>query len=178
MLRSAIKFALTSVTGTVAAIAIVLGGNYWTYSRLTHEVEVGVIAFERQGDGYLASFVTGNNDPQYFVLKGDEWQLDTRLIKWKSWATLLGKDTLYQLDRISGRYRDARKAREELPSLADLGGPGLLDLWTLARDYPDVFFMVDAQYGSSVFLPMEDGVSYRISMSNTGVLARRIEEAL
>jgi hypothetical protein len=88
----------------------------------------------------------------------------------------LGRDTLYQLDRISGRYVDARRARTERPSLVDLRGPQWLDLWALARDYPQALFMIDAQYGSSVFLPMRDGATYRISMSSTGVLARRTDE--
>jgi len=173
LLRSAFKFGLTGLGGGLAAVALLLGSNFWGYSRLTHESEVGAIEFKRQGDVYLAVLSTPHNDKKSFTLKGDEWQLDTRLIKWKAWATLLGKDTLYQLDRISGRYRDAQKQLEERPSLVDLRENGVVDVWALARDYPDILFMIDAQYGSSVFLPMEDGVSYRITMSNTGVLARR-----
>jgi hypothetical protein len=160
----------------MVAITLLLGGNLWTYSRLTHEVQVGEIRFEKQDGGYLATFAMPDGPKKQFVLKGDEWQLDTRIVKWRSWATLLGKDTLFRLDRISGRYRDPGRAARELPSLVDLRESPWPDIWSMARDYPKLMFMVDAEYGSSVFLPMRDGESYRITMSDTGVLARRVEQ--
>lgn len=175
MFRSALKLGLTSLGGAAAAIALLLGGNIWSYSRLTHETEIGIITFEQQGAVYQVSFFEPGGDAKQFVLQGDEWQLDARLIKWKSWANLLGKDTLYQLDRLSGRYRDAQRAQKETPSLVDLRETAMIDIWALARDFPGAFFMVDAQYGSSVFLPMKDDAAYRITVSNTGVLARPID---
>ena len=154
MLRSTLKLGVSGALGAIAGVGLLLGSNFWTFSRLTHESDVGTISFR---------------------LAGDEWQLDTRVIKWKAWTNLLGKDTFYQLDRFAGRYQDARVALNSPPSLVDLRDSPVIDIWELARDYPDTLFMVDAQYGSSVFLPMRDGYTYRISMSNSGVLARRIE---
>jgi len=178
LVRSAIKLGLTGATGAIAAIMLLLGGNLWSYSRLTHEADIGVISFVKHNDGFQVSLAIPEQGTQYFELKGDQWQLDTRIIKWKAWATLLGQDTLYQLDRVTGRYQDADMARRSMPTLIDLGSADMVDIWALARRFPDLFFMVDAQYGSSVFLPMEDRVSYRLSMSNTGVLARRVEETV
>ena len=51
-------------------------------------------AYDRRADG---SFLT---------LRGDEWQMDARVVNWKPPATLLGLDPIYQLDRLSGRYSD------------------------------------------------------------------------
>ena len=178
MLHAAVKFGFAGVFGAIVGAVVLVGSNLWTYSRLTHEADVGSISFQALGpELYQVVFVDASSgDRRRFQLAGDEWQLDTRIIKWTSWVNLLGRDTLYQLDRISGRYVDARRALAQPPTLVDLRGSQWLDLWELARDYPKALFVVDAQYGSSVFLPMQDGASYRISMSNTGVLARRTDE--
>jgi hypothetical protein len=45
-----------------------------------------------------------DGERETFVLDGDEWQLDARVLKWHGAATLLGLDTGYRLDRIGGRY--------------------------------------------------------------------------
>lgn len=176
LFKSVFKVGIGGIGGAILAFSVLLGGNLWTYARLTHEAEVGTISFTQRQDSYLATISFPDQPTRQFDLKGDEWQLDTRILKWKPWATLLGKDTYYQLDRVSGRYRDPEQARNTLPSVADLRDAKWLDIWGLARDYPSLLFMVDAEYGSSVFLPILDGVSYRITMSDSGVLARRIED--
>jgi len=177
VLHAAVKFGFAGLIGAVLGSVLLVGSNLWTYSRLTHEADIGTISFQVLGpERYQVVFVDASGDARRFELAGDEWQLDTRIIKWTSWVNLLGRDTLYQLDRISGRYVDARRARAEPPSLVDLRGSPWLDLWDLAREYPQALSMIDAQYGSSVFLPMQDGATYRVSMSNTGVLARRTDE--
>ena len=43
---------------------------------------------------------------RFLTLRGDEWQMDARVVNWKPPATLLGLDPIYQLDRLSGRYSD------------------------------------------------------------------------
>ncbi len=175
LIRSAMKFGVGGLVGAAATVSVLLGSNFWTYSRLTNEVEIGLIEFQKVDGGYRATLSSPYSEQDEFLLAGDEWQLDTKLIKWKAWATLLGKDPLFQLDRISGRYSNIEQARNGKPTLVALTETSAFDLWSWARDYPDLLFMVDAQYGSSVFLPMHNGAAYRITMSNTGVLARRVE---
>jgi len=157
-------------------VAAALLSNLWTYSRLTHEVEVATISFQRLAPmQYQATFAEPDKQPRQFVLHGDEWQLDTRIVKWKGWVNLLGRHTLFELDRLSGRYRDPKLARQSPVSIADLRGEHWLDIWQWARDYPDYVILIDAQYGSSVFLPMRDQASYRITMGPSGVLARPVQ---
>lgn len=173
LLRSSIKLATSGLLGGIVAITALTGSNLWTYSRLTQEATIGEISFSELSDEkFQAVFIDVEGEQREFFLSGDEWQLDTRVIKWKAWANLLGRQTLYQLDRISGRFSDPAKAGQSLPTLVDLRGDAWVDIWHLAREYPDTLFMVDAQYGSSVFLPMRDGASYTITISNSGVLAR------
>ena len=71
-----------------------------------------------------------------FVLSGDEWQLDARVLKWKGWANLFGLDAQYRLERVSGRYRDIEQERTgERTVYALAENPGL-DLWKVTLDHP------------------------------------------
>src|SRR5690625_7570671 len=56
---------------------------------------------------------------QEFDLRGDQWQLDARIIKWQGFVAAMGVKPGYRLDRISGRYytledeRSAERTRSE-----------------------------------------------------------------
>ena len=69
---------------------------------------------------------------QMFMLAGDEWQLDARVLKWKGWANLLGLDAQYRLERVSGRYRDIEQERNDERTVYALSENPGVDLWTLS----------------------------------------------
>ena len=170
----------TGIIGLIGAgllLAAMLGWNLWTYQQLTAEQWVADLSFNRIGDGYyMATLEPSGKSTNQFELRGDDWQLDVRLVTWTPWMQLLGNDPIYRLDRISGRYRDVETARTRLPSIHALSRNPGLDLWALARDGGNWMPGVDAAYGSAVFLPMADGARYRISLSARGLLARPSNE--
>ena len=158
----------------VAALLFLVSLNLHTYSRLTQERRIAEIVFEARGpqtfNATLAQVPSG--EIQMFVLSGDEWQLDARVLKWKGWANLLGLDAQYRLERVSGRYRDInqeRSAERTVYALAE--NPGI-DLWQLTLDKPARLPFVDAVYGNAAYMPMSDGARYEISISQTGLIAR------
>ncbi len=90
---------------TAAAGAGFVAVTLAAYHRLTGEEHVANVNFVRKGDReYTAMFTYPGPDLQVFDLRGDDWQLDARVLKWSGPANLLGFNTLYRLDRISGRY--------------------------------------------------------------------------
>ena len=108
---------------------------------------------------------------QMFMLAGDEWQLDARVLKWKGWANLLGLDAQYRLERVSGRYRDIEQERKDERTVYALSENPGVDLWTLSIEYPRWLPFVDAVYGSATYLPMADGARYEVSITQSGWLA-------
>jgi hypothetical protein len=98
--------------------------------------------------------------------------MDARVLKWRGIAVLIGFDTLYRLDRLSGRYRDITQERTGPRTVYGLSEEEGLDLWTIARRYAHWIPWVDALYGSATYMPMVDGASYTVSVSSTGLLAR------
>ena len=93
-----------------AALFFVVSLNLHTYNRLTYEQPVAEIVFEARGPQHFRATLAQvpSGELQMFMLAGDEWQLDARVLKWKGWANLLGLDAQYRLERVSGRYRDDR----------------------------------------------------------------------
>jgi hypothetical protein len=109
-----------------------------------------------------------SGDVETYVLNGDEWQLDARVLKWRGVANLLGLDARYRLERLGGRYVEIEQERTGPRSVYALGAPPALDLWLLARAYPRWLPFVDAVYGSATYLPMADGARFQVTISQTG----------
>ena len=97
-----LTFLATSAASAAAALVIF---NYVSYNRLTSEEQISQIEFRRIGDNeYHARLMIEGEHDQFFRLRGDEWQLDARIVNWNAPATILGLDPLYRLERISGRF--------------------------------------------------------------------------
>jgi hypothetical protein len=163
----------------VASVLFLLSLNLHTYGRLTHEQPIAEIVFEVHApQRYRATLAqVPSGEMQMFVLAGDEWQLDARVLKWKGWANLLGLDAQYRLERVSGRYRDIEQERNAERTVYALSENPGLDLWTMSVDYPRWLPFVDAVYGSATYLPMADGARYEVSITQSGLVARPLNEA-
>jgi hypothetical protein len=163
---------------TAAALLFVVSMNLHTYARLTHERAVAEIVFEARGpQRYRATLAqVPSGEMQMFVLAGDEWQLDARVLKWKGWANLLGLDAQYRLERVSGRYREIEQERKDTRTVYALSENPGVDLWALSADYPRWLSFVDAVYGSATYMPMADGARYEVSITQSGLIARPVNE--
>ncbi|HEX2492692.1 MAG TPA: hypothetical protein VHK24_02880 [Steroidobacter sp.] len=162
-----------------AALVFVVSLNLHTYARLSHEEPVAEIVFEARGpQRYRATLAHARKgEMQMFILAGDEWQLDARVLKWKGWANLFGLDAQYRLERVSGRYRDIEQERKEERTVYALSDNPGVDLWALSTRYPRWLPFIDAVYGSATYLPMADGARYEISITQSGLVARALNQA-
>jgi hypothetical protein len=163
----------------VAGLLFVISLNLHTYARLTHEQPVAEIVFEGRGaQQYRATLAeVPSGEMQLFMLSGDEWQLDARVLKWRGWANVLGLDAQYRLERIGGRYRDIEQERHDQRTVYPLSENPGLDLWMLSTQYPTWLPFVDAVYGSATYMPMADGARYEISITQSGLIARPMNPA-
>ena len=153
----------------VAAVALDLR----TYLRLTYEQPVATLGFTAMGpQDFKVTLTDARGRITSAELHGDDWQLDARVLKWKGFATVLGLDPVYRLDRLEGRYHSAGQESHDYHSVVELSGDAGLDLWSLAQKNAGWLPWVDAGYGSATYLPMADGAQYTVSLSPTGLLAR------
>ena len=167
--------------GTVillVAVAGLVAANLFTYARLTHEQEAARITSRQLGERHFAvSLQARNAPPRHFQVRGDEWQVDARVLKWRPMGNLVGLDTLYRLERLSGRYGDVTSERASQRTVYDLAEDPGLDLWTLTRRYQRYVPLADALYGSAAFVPMAEGAEYVVSVSASGLVVRPGNEA-
>jgi hypothetical protein len=186
--RKVIGSALFGLQGAVVFlmffIVLLVFSNLNTYQRLTYEneiVEVLIRKLARQKFQLVmisAQQHDMESEPEYYSLYGDEWQLDTRIIKWKGWANIIGLDSYYQLDRLSGRFANIEQANTTVSTAHQLGGEQKgLNIWKLKTILKSKLPFLDAYYGQSVFVPMQDGAKYSVVISQSGLIVRPVNKA-
>ena len=156
----------------IAALVVAISINLYTYDRLTHESPVAEVHLQGIEPQHFWADVMIKNNTKTLDLRGDEWQIDARVLKWHGTAVLIGFDTLYRLDRLSGRYWDLSKEKTGPRTVYSLSEEPGLDLWMIAKRYARWIPWVDAVYGSATYMPMVDGAHYTVSVSSSGLLAR------
>ncbi|MCH8277773.1 MAG: cation/multidrug efflux pump [Proteobacteria bacterium] len=174
-------------TGSLAGglVATVLGGasillafSYYGYGRLVDEQVVGKIEFSQSAPGEFTARLMIDGEPDRLLeLRGDEWQIDARVVLWKPPVTLLGLDPIYQLDRLSGRYSDIDDEMKEQRTVYALTEELTLDVWRVARRFPRLVPGVDAYYGTATYVPMADGARFEVTLSRDALIARPVNEA-
>ena len=162
----------------LSAVAALIAGSLLTYQRLSFEQAAGELQLTRTGDReFNASLTYPSGARANFTLRGDEWQIDSRVLKWHAFANLAGFDTVYRLERIGGRYTRVEDELSQPRSVYSLNPPQLIDPWDLVHRYHSWVPWMDALYGSATFLPMADGALYEIKMSQSGLVARPLNQA-
>lgn len=156
-----------------SALFMAIAMNLYTYQIFNQEQPVAEVRFEVLGPQYFRVFlIPEGTGSRILELRGDEWQLDTRILKWHGLANLLGMKTSYRLERISGRYRDVQQERDKVRTVHELEDAKGLDLWHLAHEHKKNIPWLDAVYGSAAYVPMVDKGIYRVTMSHTGLVVR------
>ena len=177
LVRGTLFFLSGATVLLVAAIVVLVAANLYTYARLTHEQEAARVSMRQLGERhYVLSVQPKGQPPRHFELRGDEWQMDARVLKWRAMGNLLGFDTLYRLERLSGRYGSVAAERAGPRTVHDLSEETSLDLWSLVRQHHAYIPFADALYGSAVYVPMSEGAEYTVSVSASGLLVRPIND--
>lgn len=178
-IRSGVMFlALAAVVAALGTACAMLAASLHTYARLTQEQEAARAVFrELAPKRYELILVLTAEPARRLELRGDEWQIDARVLKWKGMATLLGLDTLYRFERIAGRYADTVQEKSGPRSVHALAAEAGFDLWSALKQHHRWLPLADALYGSAAYAPMADGAQYSVSVSTTGLLIRPLNEA-
>jgi hypothetical protein len=164
----------------IGAVLGLIGLNVQTYHRLGEaQRQVATIQFEQTGERTYDVTLTEFNDDgstsavRNFSTVGDDWMLRARVLRWKPWATVLGLDAQYRLDRFDSSYRDIAEARATPPSVEDLRPERRtgLDFLPIAKTVGEFVPVVDTpEHGQAVYWPMADGAIYRVNITAQGQL--------
>jgi len=161
----------------ITTLAVLLLFSYYSYDRLTAERVISTIEFRTVApDTFRARLMVQGKVDQLFELRGDEWQMDARIVNWTPPATILGLEPIYRLERLSGRYSDIEREKNEPRTVFALTEARNIDVWAVARRFPLLMPGVDAYYGTATYVPMADGARFAVSLTRDAIVARPINE--
>ena len=145
------------------------------YRVFTQEALAATIMTEPLGPQRFRATVTlPDKSLHMFDLAGDAVYVDAHVLKWRPIGTLLGLETIYELDRISGRYQALSDEQTHERTVYSLAANKPFDAFDLARRYWILRPFVDAEYGSATFIgaTAPGGARYEVRVSTTGLLVR------
>ena len=177
LLRAGGSATFCAATGALGTVGILLFISYLGYERLTAEQLVGDIEFSQSApEEYTARLMIEGQIDRLLTLRGNEWQLDARVVTWQPPATILGLEPVYQLERLSGRYSSIVREQNEQRTVHGLAEERPLDLWSMVRKFPRLTPGIDAFYGTATYLPMADGARFRVTLSRDALISRPIND--
>lgn len=173
-LRGLFGLALLTLAIMFALVAL----DLVSYKQMAREEPVATLSFAAIGEKHFeVTLVHSSGREETYELRGDQWQLDARIIKWEGFVGGLGVAPAYRLDRISGRYyslADERSAERTVHGLEEREwGP---DIWNWINQNSGWMPLMDARYGSATFVPMADNALFEVRLSGTGLMARPLNE--
>lgn len=166
-----LALALLAGGALCAAIAVGLQG----YSALTREEVAATVYTTPTGpQSFDARFVFPDGSEQSYILAGDEFSVEARILKWHPWVNLLGVHTAYELDRVSGRYARIEDEQRLPRTVYPLGAAHRVDLFAWRQRLEWLAPVVDAEYGSGTFARAGRDATYEVRVSTTGLLVREL----
>lgn len=165
---------------TLVLLTVVFGllaFDVYSYKQFSGEKNVATISFSRLENQYYSANVTlASGENRRFDIHGDQWQLDSRIIKWKRLLNFVVLEAGYRLDRLNGRYLSLDDELSKPRSVYDISSSVTpVDFWQAIKSM-NLEFIVDARYGSSTYLPMVDGGQYQVNITQNGLVARPLNE--
>src|SRR5262245_15253292 len=119
---------------TVSMLLGTAGISILGYRSLTQEEVVATVHTYPTGEQRFRARVSYPDGREAdFDLAGDAVYLDAHILKWQPWLNLLGLRTLYELDRLAGRYDGLEDERGRPRTVFNLGRPKPFDLFDVAK---------------------------------------------
>ena len=144
------------------------------YLALTAETLAAVVDIEPvEKQRFIARFRMPGGGEKSFVLAGDQLYVDAHILKWTPMANFFGLHTLYELDRVSGRYISLEQETSLERTVYALSQDKPLDLFDLRHRFSALAFLVDAEYGSATFITTDKPQTLKIMVSTTGLMIRK-----
>lgn len=172
-LGRSVNTSLTLILGGISTLLLLIASNLHSYQRLSYEQAIASASITELGhQRYQLRLKITDQPSTTYEIYGDDWQIDARVLKWHSYANLIGLNLVYKLERLSGRYTNIEQERSAQRSVHALHDTPQLDIWQFARRYPEWLPFVDAVYGSASYVPLRDQAEYAVFASQSGILIR------
>ena len=153
-------------------LAAVLALAMWdvaTYTPFEHDSLVAEVSIRKTGEQQYQVKIRNEDMTNEFLIRGDMWQLDTRMIIWSGLMNMLGMKPAFRLDRLSGRYftlEQENSAERTAHTLDQSHSP--CDIWALTAQQ-DWLPWIEARQGVGVYMPLVDAAEFLVQMRGNGL---------
>ncbi|MEE3171005.1 MAG: multidrug transporter [Pseudomonadota bacterium] len=155
--------------------ALAIAVNLSAYQSLDGMKTVATISTSQEGEQlWRVTLETADGTPTVRTLRGDQWQIDARIIRFAGPIRWLGVAPGYRLERLGGRYTSLEQERSAPRTVIGLSDATWPDLWELDRQFNRPF--VEGVYGNATFMPMRDGAMFDVRLSASGLVAVPVNE--
>jgi len=174
-----IRFTVRTLLGlaflALGGLAALLCAGVQGYRTLTHEELAARVFVRPTGPQHFTATVrvTGGREST-FAIAGDEISVDAHILKWKPMANMLGLHTAFELDRVSGRFRNVQQERTAARTVYPLGDERTVDLFDLRKQHEWLSPLLDAEYGSATFVSVTRPAELEVRVSTSGLLMREV----
>jgi hypothetical protein len=173
LLSSALRILLAALFLTLAALFGTITIATVGYRELTYEETAATVRIEPlSAKSFMAHFIFPDGRRASYKLSGDELYVDAHILKWKPFVNILGLHTAYELDRVTGRYIDAKDELVSPRTVFLLSQDKPLNMFNLHQRYFFLRRLLDAEYGSATFINSDKSTIFEIKVSTTGLLIR------
>ena len=148
------------------------GYRAFTNEEVAARLQVRPIGSQR----FVATIQFPDGRTKAFEMAGDEVYVDAHILKWKPLVNVLGLHTGYQLDRIAGRYQAIEKERTAPRTIHSLADETWVSLFRLRQRFEWLDPLLDAQYGSATFTPVNRPADLEVLVSASGLLVREVPQ--
>jgi hypothetical protein len=169
-IRGLVALLLLALAALAATVTVGLQGyRALTFEEVAATVRTDPLAPQR----FRATITLPDRRLAMYELAGDAFYVDAHVLKWHPWASLLGLRTVYELDRVAGRYNRVGDERTKPHTAYELARSKPVDLFFIARRRL-LGPLVDAEYGSATFVAATRPATFEVRVSTTGLLARPV----
>ncbi len=163
---------MLSLSALFGTIAIAIEG----YQAFTREELAAIVKVEPAGEQkFIARFTMPDGSEKKFLLAGDQLYVDAHILKWKPLANLFGLHTSYELDRVAGRYAMLNDETTKLHTVYALSKDKPVNMFDLRKRFAMLNPLLDAEYGSATFINTNSVEEFRVLVSTTGLLIRKVD---
>lgn len=166
-------------TGLIAVAILLglLGYDLSTYHERTSDTAVAVVSIRAGSNGlYQITLIEGEHSRQ-FLLDGEQWGLDVRLLDWKGLAQLIGLQPGYRLESMQGRYLTLEQQTAALYPQQMLGKSLLgIDAWQWVHSLLPNNSWLNTRREGVQYVPLHDGARYELNWLPTGLQARPLND--
>lgn len=107
------------------------------------------------------------------MVRGDQWQLDVRLLRWHGPVMGFPQNILYRLERMSGRYLRLEQERTQERTTSDIKHSRWIDVWQTLHAFPS---WLTAEQGRAQYMPLVNGAVFAIHADVQGVATHPVND--